>query len=105
MGVDLMRYNESMSYNWHGWRHVLKTAVKYGWKPAGTVNEIDEAGQPILDWDGTYFSNDYQYVTVEDAKNLAEALERAISEFDDKEYLYHILPFIKFCRRGGFRLF
>ena len=105
MGVDLIRNNEEMGFNWSGWRKILEIAFNHGWKPTGTVNDIDQDGKPIQDWSGTYFSNDYQYVTDEDAKNLAEALERAISEFDEELYMKKVLPFIEFCKKGGFHIF
>ena len=34
-------------------------------------------------WDGEYYTNSMQYVTPEDAINLAEALERALENIPD----------------------
>ncbi len=76
-------------------------------------------------WSGTYFSNNYQYITDEDATNIADALERAlddIPEFDTDEKLREYSPdklspaidyfsgkakqqvedFMTYCRAGGF---
>ena len=73
MGVDLMgRGGES--FNWESWRTSLKVAQSFGWRPSGTAPPTDQVG----DWDGTYFSNDLQDVTDDDAKELARALFRAL---------------------------
>ncbi len=37
------------------------------------------------DWDGYYFSNDCQWVTDEDAANIAQALERALEDIPDED--------------------
>ena len=37
------------------------------------------------DWDGYYFSNDCQWVTDEDAANIAQALERALEDVPDED--------------------
>lgn len=56
------------------WGKLCQLAENYGWKPAGTVNEDHP------DWDGCYFSNDYQIITPEDGRNLAEALRKAAAD-------------------------
>jgi hypothetical protein len=35
------------------------------------------------EWNGGYFSNDYQWVTEEDAANIADALQRALDDIPD----------------------
>jgi hypothetical protein len=35
-------------------------------------------------WNGSYFFNDWQEITADDAKNLAEALEKALEYIADK---------------------
>ena len=73
MGVDLMgRGGES--FNWESWRTSLKVAQSFGWRRLRATAQTDQVG----DWDGTYFSNDLQDVTDDDAKELARALFRAL---------------------------
>jgi len=65
------------------WQRLLDLARSYGWKPAGTrpPDVRDQEGNPACDWSdwsGSYTVNEYQNVTGEDAKNLAEALELAL---------------------------
>jgi hypothetical protein len=75
MGVDLMGPHGEASFNWPTWRHCLKVALVFGWRPAGTVLRTDYDDR----WGGTYFSNDYQEVTDDDAHALAAALYRAVT--------------------------
>ena len=42
-------------------------------------------GSDLGDWCGTYFSNDGQIVTTEDAAALADALEKALEDIKDFE--------------------
>ena len=80
MGVDLFGYGGA-SFNWHGWRHCLEIAEKFGWVPAGTeAPTYNEYGAipADLEWSGSYCSNDHQSVTDADAKAIARALFRAL---------------------------
>jgi hypothetical protein len=63
------------------WGQLLRLGQSYGWVPAGTV--LDE---PNVDWNGGYQTNDWQRVTADDARNLADALSRALPDLpaDDK---------------------
>ena len=63
------------------WGQLLRLAQSYGWVPAGTV--LDE---PDVSWNGGYQTNDRQRVTVDDARNLADALSQALQDLpeDDK---------------------
>jgi hypothetical protein len=57
---------------------VLTLAHEFGgWEPLGT--EPPESWE-WREWSGSYQSNDYQRVTEEDARNLADALERALPD-------------------------
>jgi hypothetical protein len=77
------------------------------------------------DWDGRYFGNEFQWVTEEDARNMADALERAVEEPEegDKEFVWvtkgepgeddkidcvfsnrYVAEFAWFCRQGEFRI-
>lgn len=76
MGVDLTRgHNDEISFNWQAWRYLLETADAYGWRPEGTL----PPPYYIYDreWNGSYFSNDWQEVRATDAAAMAAALERA----------------------------
>jgi hypothetical protein len=66
------------------WRRFLSLAFQYGWEPAGTeapdLPEDLQTSVDVKEWAGGYFSNDYQWVTDQDAANLADALERALPD-------------------------
>jgi hypothetical protein len=113
MGVDFYSSDGKFYFTWWAWRRVFDLAIEHGWEPAGTEAPSWEepdgcTGQPSYDpkeWNGGYFSNDGQYVTPEDARNLADALERVINDMPeyencslarDKEYLR---DFVDFCRK------
>ena len=72
MGIDVI--NRRVSYSWGGWEHLFKVGLQYGWKPLGTLRPGDFDG----DWGGGYFSNDFQIVAEEDAKNWSGAIWKAI---------------------------
>lgn len=56
---------------WVGWTEVLTLGLLHGWTPLGT--DLGDAS-----WSGSYLSNDWQRVTSEDARGLADALQRAL---------------------------
>jgi hypothetical protein len=100
MGMDLSGRGGSFRFNNTNWRHVLLLAHRYGWVPAGTEppnftvlapnGTVDEGMTEQFchsngDWDGTYFTNDCQWVTDEDAANIAQALERALEDIPDED--------------------
>src|SRR5215211_4100011 len=97
MGMDLKGAGGIERFSNTSWRKILELAYEYGWKPQGTEpgQWYDENGElckqlsPDPDtWSGTYFSNECQWVTEEDAANIADALQRAlddISDFDTDE--------------------
>jgi hypothetical protein len=79
---------------------LLDLAHEYGWEPAGTEppqwiatnpdGSIDHEMTAMYsrskeNWDGSYFSNDGQYVTDEEAASIADALERALDDIPDEE--------------------
>ena len=114
MGMDLSGAGGYQRFSNASWRDVLELAHLYGWKPAGTepgqwcdpeTGELDEqlSGDPD-EWCGTYFGNDYQWVTAEDAANMADALERARGGMPDLggEAKRKISGFVAFCRAGAF---
>lgn len=72
MGVDFIGHGD-LSLHWQAWRACFELALAFGWAPVGTVAHRDYSGP----WRGTYFTNDLQEVTDEDARALAAALRRA----------------------------
>ncbi len=71
----------------------MKLADRYDWQPIGTQAPDWEGihGTPIHpdykhpDWNGTYFSNEGQFVTDRDASNIAATLERALDDIPDHD--------------------
>jgi len=102
MGMDLVprsvKANGGKAYCFKevAWSQLLELALRGGWIPAGTcMQERDRNGVPIDGswcdpaWDGRYDSNDYQFVTAEDAMNLAAALEQILPDLPDHDALGH----------------
>jgi hypothetical protein len=68
---------------------------------------------PDPDWCGTYYSNDGQKVTREDASALADALEVAVAQRGpgwlkagelELPWCSRVDQFIAYCRAGEFRI-
>ncbi len=132
MGMSLAgRGGRHFGCNHFTWGCFLALAYRYGWQPMGTEAPDWEGinGPPINpdykhpDWDGTYFSNDGQFVTDRDASNIAAALERALDDIPDDDAVVEdeqmadkpslieyfsgegktwVRKGIEFCRAGGF---
>lgn len=92
MGMDLHGASGYERFSYTSWCEILGLAYEYGWKPQGTEagQWYDENGKLIKqlspdpdEWDGDYFSNNFQLVTEEDAANIADALERALDDIPD----------------------
>src|SRR5687767_14049286 len=81
MGIILQRAGGDIWASVFEWGQLLRLAQSYGWLPAGTV--LDE---PNVGWNGGYQTNDWQRVTADDARNLADSLSRALRDLpaDDK---------------------
>lgn len=101
------------------WDDVLELASKHGWKPMGTG---PPKGTHKADWPGFYFGNDGQLIYAKDAQKLASFLEKALIEMHksklpeniegtSKGWLYgsegrrELRKFIRYCRKGSFRIF
>jgi hypothetical protein len=72
--------------NWT-WFDILDLAFKHGWNPRGTVTpeRLELAGfvNPKEEiWSGEYWGNQARLVLLEDALNLAEALEQAFIQLE-----------------------
>src|SRR4051794_26590442 len=92
MGMDLSGVGGYFRVSYGNWCDLLELAYKNGWKPAGTQpgrwydqnGEIVKQMSPDPDeWNGSYFCNAFQWVTKEDAANIADALERALDAKPD----------------------
>jgi hypothetical protein len=107
------------------WHKILELAQKFGWKPKGTSsNRIMKSFAGNWDnWDGNYFSFANQLVDEDDAKNLADALKRAIKDIPNvrpnistdkmsllelwsgRKFKKHLRKFITFCEEGIFIIY
>ena len=79
---DLFNDNSEISFNFIDWHNILELAQQYGWSLKGTAPSNFTLGD---NWKGGYFTNDWQYVLPDDAKNIAKALELAIIDFPEPE--------------------
>lgn len=88
----------SFRFSLVGWSKVLNLANMYGWKPAGTIIDFDvhlpqnptpeekaKSEARLREWDGTYFTNDQQLVTKEDALAIAAALEQSLGDIPEND--------------------
>ena len=78
MGYDLMSESGAdHRLSNAGWALLLNLAEAYEWKPQGSLppEDLDAA-----EWAGDYDSNDGERVSREDAKAMADALERALAD-------------------------
>jgi hypothetical protein len=82
MSMDLIGAGGDFRIGNRGWAYLLRLGNMYGWEPMGVLfpdaegryeDEGDEASMQ-------YFTNDYQFVRAEDARNLADALEKALPD-------------------------
>ena len=94
MGYDLSNVNgKYFRWNMWGWAEVVNLALAYGWQPKGTELEYnDEYYETYQQWekvsqdlDGSYFGNNGQRVTKEDAQAFGEALESSLDDLPDED--------------------
>ena len=125
--------NRTLSFNEDAWFGILDLAEDYGWNPMGTLpaeswldldfSAIWEDADDFDPWVGSYTSNECRLVAIEDALNLADALELAFLEYEPERVqslmeismagrLIHkhdlrpgigaIMAVMEFCRYGAF---
>jgi hypothetical protein len=113
MGIDLSnKYGDWFRASFGAWGDLLQMANKHGWEPAGTRTPVHwdvDGPKPAEEWCGTYFSNDGQWVTDDDARNIASALRKALYEekFErdgDPDWPQYVRHFVTFCQNGEFRI-
>ncbi|MBS0010580.1 MAG: hypothetical protein U5L72_10400 [Bacteroidales bacterium] len=80
MGYDLHCRTADFRFGICDFPKVLKLALCFDWIPKGTIEWDDEKNCEKV---GGYLYNEYQYVTPEDAFELAEALERALEQLPE----------------------
>ena len=81
MGMDISGNGGDLRCSGSIWYDVLKLGLHHGWEPLGTHELLDpDLSDPTEDpeWDGNYLTNDWQFITAEDANHLADALKRAL---------------------------
>lgn len=94
MGYNLIGQNVYFDTSLSTYPKLLTLAYVYGWTPRWTEMDADwyadfynapreEAERRASSWDGSYFSNDGQWVTREDAAAMAAALDRASSDIPE----------------------
>ncbi len=124
MGMDLIGPGRFFHWNIRGWCSVLELGAQYRRKGTGTG---PPPGRLASEWTGairmaTYGSNDGARFYARDARALADALSRAVRDIPEKrlprgrdpktplEYFAgwgkpHLRRFIRFCRKGSFRIY
>jgi len=88
MGMDLTRVRDGAYFRWNRsyWFAVLELAYQYGWQPMGTELKYDKYGHDrSSDWNGDYRLNCGQTITPQDARRIADALERALPDVPAEE--------------------
>jgi hypothetical protein len=118
MGMDLSGVGGYFRWSAGSWSQILDLGLQHGWEPTGTG---PPRGTYKADHQGIYHGNDGQLFYARDAKKLADALEQALAEMSFKkpvkkkridqrdwlsspEGIESIRQFIKFCRKGSFRI-
>ena len=88
MGYDLVGAGGSFRAG-RLWGDILKIAHAWGWKPQGTLS--CPMHPENIDFDRhSYFGNDWQLVTAEDAAEMAHAVRLAIADIAGKKGLNKI---------------
>jgi hypothetical protein len=81
MSMDLQsECGQELGLGVGAWAQCLDLAEKHGWIPCGTLPPDELKDYP---WNGSYYGNNGQWVTAADARQMADALERAIKFLPD----------------------
>jgi hypothetical protein len=84
MTIHVRNAAGDMTFTIGGWEKLLQIAEDYGWEPQGTIHP-HWAPEEVQEERGGYLTSDFQYVTDEDALNLAMALEQALVDMPDTD--------------------
>ena len=80
MGYDLNNATGAhVRFTGSGWSLALEIAEHYGWQSAGIPKPKSWNEDVDGPWEDEYFMNAGQQITAEDAKALADALDRAVA--------------------------
>jgi hypothetical protein len=79
MGVDLHRGDDVFSVSVYTWQRAYALAIEGGWEPRGTLPPKGLSKKERTEWQGTYDSNDGQFIAAVDAANMAAALEKMVT--------------------------
>jgi hypothetical protein len=79
VSFQLSNANRDVQITYTGWLGMIRLAEEFGWKPAGTVADVEnpQLGHDPDLRDGPYASNDGLLVTDDDARAFAAALRLA----------------------------
>jgi hypothetical protein len=112
--MDLVGKKRTFCLNNYGWAYALALAKEAGWDAPGTDAPSYYPKAEAARWIGTYYGNDGQWVTDEDAANIADALEcnlEAVLERSgervpgEKSFAPKMHELVAFCREGGFLIY
>ena len=97
MGMLLAnKSGNSIRWGHISWAKLLALAEMYSWEPVGATEPCDWtepctwgdstiAENPLPAWDGSYSCNDHPFVEPEDARAMADALEKALDDIPDHD--------------------
>lgn len=79
MGIDLRRKKDGISVSVFTWARAYALATEGGWEPRGTLPPKHLSRAAKEKWEGAYDSNDGQIIRDEDARAMADALEKMLA--------------------------
>lgn len=97
------------------WYDILELALEYGWNPLGTVHDpwslspagawLDYEAQELGLWSGSYTGENGSLVLLDDALNLADALDHAFIDYDPEPSIRYLPGYTNGSgeRNGGLR--
>ena len=107
MAMDLIRKEDGKHWTCTKslWEYVLESAKQFGYKPQGTSQYDFDTGEPDDAWDSSdYVSKSGQFVHDEDARKLAESLDRSIAKHRPSEtgteIILSFLEWVRIYREG-----
>ena len=85
MTIDLYRSDDDFfQFEYFGiWQKLMNLAQIYNWTPAGTAAPPEWEREANENWNGGYDTFNGEWVTDDDARALAEALDRALDDLPD----------------------
>ncbi len=85
MTIDLYRSDDDFfQLEYFGiWQKLMNLAQIYGWNPAGTLEPPEWDREANEDWNSSYDIFAGEWVTDDDARGLAAALDQALDDLPD----------------------